>query len=202
MSSFKVQVEDLIGSVGDDQLITDSLLSAGAEIIEITPLNRLLKFSNENSISSVNGFDVSNQKVLEVHKDNYKARFVSASDIAKVKDSSSIHYAVAKDPVFYFSGEKIYVLEAGSLVSGKLMSVPTQPTTDGTTLISATSTYTAFFPLEAEKLMIMGASVRCLKRILSDQINTEEDVELARMTLAQLQSLEATYDKEVQKYLA
>ena len=50
--------------------------------------------------------------------------------------------------------------------------------------------------------MIMGASVRCLKRILSDQINTEEDVELARMTLAQLQSLEATYDKEVQKYLA
>ena len=49
MATFKVQVEDLIGAVGDDTLITDSLLASGAEIIEKTPDDRLLKSSESTN---------------------------------------------------------------------------------------------------------------------------------------------------------
>ncbi len=202
MATFKVQVEDLIGAVGDDDLITDSLLASGAEIIEKTPDAKLLKSSDEIAIDSTSGLDVSSKKVLGVHVSNKKARYYPYSDIGRAKDSNSIHYAKSTDPVYYFKGEKIFVVYDGSESNqGKLIYVPIQPTSNGTALVDSGDSATALFPLEAEKLMVMGASVRCLKRIIADQINTDEDPELAQLSLAQLQSLEATYEKEFQKYL-
>lgn len=200
MSTFKVQIEDLIGSVGDDDLITDSLLSVGAEIIESTSPAKLIKFADESTIST-SGLDVSNRKVLEVHIGNYKAKYVNYADIAPTKDSGSIYFSATTDPVYYFTGEKVFGLIGNTITESKLLYVPTQPTGDGTNLIAHGSSSTMFFPLEAEKLMVLGAAARCLKRTIADQINTDEDVELAQMSLAQLQALEASYDKELQKYL-
>jgi len=48
--------------------------------------------------------------------------------------------------------------------------------------------------------MVLGAASRCLKRKISTAIN-DEDVELTQGHLAQSQALEATYEKELQKYL-
>lgn len=59
--SYKTQVEDIIGSVGDDSLITQSLLNAGAKIIDATPRDKLMSSAVDTSITS-SGLDVSNKK--------------------------------------------------------------------------------------------------------------------------------------------
>jgi len=201
VAAFSVQIGDLLGTFDDTQMMTDALIASGTEIIKLTPNERLLKIADESSISA-SGLTASNRKVLQVHKDNYIAREVELSKLAKVKASGSIHYATAKDPAYYFQGEKVFIVADGSATTGKLLYVPTQPTADGTNLITHASTTTMFFPLEAEKLMMLGAAIRCLKGIIGTQIATDEDTELAQGSLAQLQLLEASYDKELQKYLA
>ena len=201
MAAFSVQIGDLLGTFDDTQMMTDSLIASGTEIIKLTPNKRLLKIADESSISA-SGLTVSNRKVLQIHKDNYIAREIELSQLADAKDQGSIYYATAKDPVFYFKGEKVYIVSAGVETTGKLLYVPTQPTADGTNLITHSSTATMFFPLEGEKLMVLGAAIRCLKGIIGTQIATDEDTELAQGSLAQLQLLEASYDKELQKYLA
>lgn len=166
--SFKIQIEDLIGSVGNDTLITQSLLDAGSEIINVAPKNKLINSSFESSVST-SGLAIDSKKILEVHKDQYIAKRVPYSDLGKYKDSGSIHYANITDPIFYTKDEKVYIVSAGSLATGFLVYVPKQPTTDGSTLIAHGSSSTQYFPLEAEHLMILGAAVKCLQRILSDK---------------------------------
>lgn len=201
MAAFSVQIDDLLGTFEDTQMMTDALISSGTEIVKITPDDRLLKIADESSITS-SGLTSSNRRVLQVHKDNYIARKISLSQLADAKDSGSIYYGIAKDPVFYFKVNKVYIVADGAETSGKLLYVPTQPTADGTNLITHASTETMFFPLEAEKLMVLGASIQCLKGIIGTQIATDEDTELAQGSLSQLQLLEASYDKGLQKYLA
>ena len=199
MASFKIQVEDLIGNVGDDQLITDSLLAVGSEILSKTPLPKLINNSQESDITSA-GLDISEKIILDVHKLNIKANRIVINHVARAKDTSSIYYATSNDPVYYIKGEKLYVLADASLTTGNLISVPVKPTTDGSTEIAHGSTATKFFPVDAERLMVLGAASRCLKRKISTAIN-DEDVELTQGHLAQSQALEATYEKELQKYL-
>tara|TARA_R100000742_G_C4277104_1_gene98687 strand:+ start:539 stop:2146 length:1608 start_codon:yes stop_codon:yes gene_type:complete len=171
MASFKVQVEDLIGSVGDDSLITQSLIDSGTEIINAIPSSLLLSYSDESSITS-SGLTINNRKILEVHKDSYIAREVSWSEAAKYKDNGSIHYSSSVDPIYYLKGEKVYIVSAGSETSGKLIYVPKRPTADGTNLITHSTTATQFFPLEAEYLMILGGAIKCLQRLLSDKTSS------------------------------
>ena len=45
--SYKTQVEDLIGSVGDDALITQALIDTGTKIIQLMPSAKLRKYSDE-----------------------------------------------------------------------------------------------------------------------------------------------------------
>ena len=176
MISFKLQIEDILGhDIGDDNMINESLIASGIEIIKLTP---------------------------NVHKDNYISREVEYSKIAKVKDSGSLFYATIKDPAHYFSVDKVFIVADGSLTTGNLLSVPVHPTSNGTALITHASTTTAYFPQEAERLMALGAAIRCLKLTVGKHINVDEDIELGKGSMSQLQLLEASYDKELQKYLA
>ena len=44
MISFKLQIEDILGhDIGDDNMINESLIASGVEIIKLTPNERLLK---------------------------------------------------------------------------------------------------------------------------------------------------------------
>ena len=168
MASFKTQVEDLIGSVGDDNLITQALIDTGTKIIKLMPSAKLRKSSDESNITS-SGLAIDNRKVLQVHKDSYPAKEVSYTDVARNKDSGSIYYSTAVDPVYYYKGEKVYIVSAGSETSGKLIYVPKQPTGDGTNLITSASSSTQYFPLEAESVMVLGACLMCLQRLMADK---------------------------------
>ncbi len=203
MAAFSVQIGDLLGTFDDTQMMTDALIASGTEIIKLTPNERLLKIAKESNVTS-SGLAVSDEKVLEVYKSNLVAREIPLAQLAKTKDTGSIYYATANDPAFYFKTEKVYIVADGNETSGTLLHVPLVPQkSDGTIILhSHTESDISNFPIEADKLMVLGAAIRCLKGIIGTQIATDEDTELAQGSLAQLQLLEASYDKELQKYLA
>ena len=99
--TYKTQIEDIIGAVGDDALVTRSLINAGSKIIDATPVDKLVESSKTTDFTDA-GYDVSDKKVIEVSKSGYVARFISAGSSARAADSGSIYFAATRDPVFYY----------------------------------------------------------------------------------------------------
>ena len=168
--SFKTQIEDLIGSVGDDDLISTSIQDIGAEIIDVLPVEKLLQVAKTTAITS-SGLTTAGKKVLAVDKGDLAAREIPAIQKAKFNDTTSIYAASDTDPVYYLEDEKVYVNgAAGSgATSGHLHYVPKIPTTDGSTAIVHGSSTVVNFPQEAERLLVLGGSVRCLQRLMADK---------------------------------
>ena len=211
---YKTQIEDIIGAVGDDALISKSLTNAGSKIIDATPIDKLIEASKSTDFTS-SGYDVSDKKVLEVSKSGYVARLVPSGSSARATDSGSIHYSATRDPIFYYKGEKVFISDHTGATSGTCIYVPKIPTSDGTSAIVHSSTGVANFPLEGEPLMVLGEAILCLQRIISDRlatlkayIQTDEDSELAQAETLEIQgnqtllaSLKAEYDQGMQIYL-
>ena len=180
MADFKTQVEDLIGSVGDDALITQSLIDIGGEIIGVLPKGKLLPSSLAVAVSS-SGLGISNKKVLAVDKDDLPAKEIPANQKARYNDTASIYAATDTNPVYYIEAETIYVNgDAGDdATSGVLHYVPKLPTHNGSALISNGSDAVANFPLEAEHLLILGSAVRCLQRLMADKSSSLSDLSIS-----------------------
>ena len=211
---YKTQIEDIIGAVGDDALISKSLTNAGSKIIEAAPIEKLIEASKSTDFTS-SGYDISDKKVIEVSKSGYVARFVSAGSSARATDSGSIYLAATRDPVFYYKGEKVFISDHSGATSGTCIYVPKIPTYNGASAIDHSSTAVANFPLEGEPLMVLGASILCLQRLISDKLaqlktytHTDEDVELAQAEMLEVQgqqsllvSLKTEYDQALQLYM-
>jgi len=167
--SFKTQIEDLIGNVGDDTLISQSLQDIGGEIISALPNRKLLSVAKTSAISS-SGLTIADKKVLAVDKGDITAKPIPASQKAKYNDTTSIFAASDTDPVYYIEDEKVYVNGAAGSgeTSGTLHFVPLLPTSDGSTLTVHGDSAVANFPLEAQQLLVLGSAVRCLQRLLSN----------------------------------
>ena len=159
--SYKTRVEDLIGAVGDDALITQSLKDSATKILEVAPLEILEKSATSNSVSS-SGTTVSNQIVLSAYKDTIVAKKINYHELAKYKDSGSIYYASANDPVYYFIGTKIYIVADGAATTGHYTGV------DKTPGVAYDDSNLQGFPTEAEYLMVLGASLYCIQRKITD----------------------------------
>jgi hypothetical protein len=167
--SFKTQIEDLIGNVGDDTLISQSLQDIGGEIISALPNRKLLSVAKTSAISS-SGLTIADKKVLAVDKGDITAKPIPASQKAKYNDTTSIFAASDTDPVYYIEDEKVYVNGAAGSgeTSGTLHFVPLLPTSDGSTLTVHGDSAVANFPLEAQQLLVLGSAVRCLQRLLAN----------------------------------
>lgn len=167
--SYKTDIEDLIGSVNDDNLITNSIQEVGAEIVNVLPINKLRDVSATASITS-SGLSVADKRVIGVDKGDLVAREILSTNKAKYKDANSIYASSDEDPVFYIEGEKVYVIGDASLneTSGTLHYVPKIPTTDGSAEITAAGDTVVNFPKEAKGLITLGGAVRCLQRLMSD----------------------------------
>ena len=171
--SFKIQIEDLIGSVGDDTLISQSLQDVGGEIISALPNKKLLPVAKTSAISS-SGLTIADKKVLAVDKSDVRVKPIPANEKAKYNDTASIYAATDTDPVYYIEDEKVYINgAAGSgATSGHLHYVPLLPTSDGSTLTVHGDSAIVNFPLEAQQLLVLGSAVRCLQRLLSDKTSS------------------------------
>jgi len=199
MQTFQVQIEDIIGTTvfNDTTFITTAIQDVGAEIVKVTPSIKLLPLSKEADITT-DGLSILDKRVLEVHKSNRQARPIQSSDVAQVKDSGSIHYATARDPVYYNSSSKVYVVADGSEATGNVVYVPLIPTSDGSTAIIYSSTAVINFPQEAIHILVTGAAARCSQQLLALKneklkvyVQTDEDSELAQAVTLEIQAIQA-----------
>jgi hypothetical protein len=169
METFKVQIEDLIGSVGDDTLISSSIQDVGAEIISVAPLSKLKDVTKNTAITS-GGLSIGAKKIIAVDKGDYTAREIPATDKARYKSTASIYAGSDTSPVFYVEGQSIFVIGAAATgeTSGTLHFVPIVPTSNGTADIVHGSDSIEHFPKEAIRLLVVGGAMRCLHRMISD----------------------------------
>tara|TARA_R100000742_G_C4266048_1_gene84131 strand:- start:583 stop:1302 length:720 start_codon:yes stop_codon:yes gene_type:complete len=218
IENYKIQVEDLIGTVGDDNIITQGLRQAGADIINAMPHQSLARYTKTAAVSW-QGLSVRDFHIISVDKGNYQAKQIPVSDKTKYNDSNSIYGASDTDPVYYITNEKLYIIgNSGSgETSGNVNYVPIMPVSasDATATVINTSTESFFFPQEADHLFVIGASIYCLNHLISDAItqmktyvNTDEDVELANAQqgiidryTALKQSLTQDYNLKLQIFL-
>ena len=216
MATFQTQIEDMIGTVvfDDTGFITQAIQDVGAEIVKVTPSIKLLPLSKEADITT-GGLSILDKRVLEVHKSNRQAKPIQSSNVAQAKDSGSIHYATARDPVYYNSSSKVYVVADGSEATGNVVYVPLIPTSDGSSAIDSGDSGVSNFPQEAIHILVTGAAARCLQQLLALKneqlkvyVQTDEDSELAQaITLAitaiqsQITLLEGKYASSLKAFV-
>jgi len=173
-TTFKVRIEDLIGPVGDNDLISDSLENIGAQIMSVAPVDKLNNISLEvtipdgadESTASI-GIDIADRKVLGASKGGYRARAINSEEKTRYLDSDSIYRASDTTPVFYIKDEKAFLIASDGLeTGGTLRYVLKKPT------LTWNSNSISGFPREAISLLMIGAASRCLQRILTDKSNS------------------------------
>ena len=180
-TTFKTKIEDLIGSVGDDDLIKDSLMHIGSAIIAAAPEDKLNNISLEvaipdeadSSTPSI-GISVDTKRVLGASKGGYRARAVNSEEKTRYLDTDSIYRASDTTPVYYFKDEKVFLIASNGVeTGGTLRFVPKIPVADANlTQLDETDDEVYAFPREANSLLMLGAASRCLQRILSDKSNS------------------------------
>ena len=218
MADFQTQIEDMIGttSFNDNAFITQAIQDVGAEIVNLTPIQKLLKIAKTAAISD-SGLNIASKKILSVDKSDYLAKEIPASDKARYKSTASIYAGSDTSPVYYTESQSVFVIgDAGNNeTTGTLHYVPLIPTEDGDVSIDFESTGTEHFPKEAVHILVLGAAAKCLQQEISLKneklkvyIQTDEDAELAQAEVLEIQSiqahqtlLEGQYTKSLQAYL-
>jgi len=156
MATYKVRVEDKIGSVGDDTALSDFLTAGAKFITNILPPERVIKFTTSLTDAGA-GVSVVAHRILSASKSGYGAREVSQNLIASVVDSGSIHLASTTDPVWYILNGLAYVKPSGGTVIA--MAYPTVAYGD--------STITAF-PSDLDEGVVLYACIHGRLRQMSD----------------------------------
>ena len=213
MQTFKIQIEDLIGAVADDTLISSAIQDIGAELVSVSPIQKLKNYIKTTAISS-SGLNIASKKIITVEKGDYIAKEIGASDKAKYKDTGSIYASADTDPVYYVESQSVFVIGSGNETSGVLHFIPNVPTHDGDNVIVHGSTSVEHFPKDGIPLIVLGGAIRCLQRAIADKrtqlelyVQTDEDPEMAQTEMlevqaaqTQLQLMEAQYAKSLDIY--
>ena len=168
MADIQTQVEDLIGSVGDTQLITDAASGTVREIISVTPENQLHYFLGKTERTDGTVLQVEDRRAITVWRAGIKCTEVERGMETNLTDTSSIFYPTADSPVYVLdsTGVTISPTPSESPNNAFIYSITTP------TIAFDTSLPLAAFPDSAEYLIPYGAAVKCLQRKLSDLRNT------------------------------
>lgn len=187
MADFKTRIDDLTGfGSTDDVAIVDWLTAGAREIIDVLPMSKLDRMSEEQVFHSGNikttspadGLNVEDSKILHVLRAEditaspvvyQPCREVHADQVGRVIDSNYMEYATATDPAYYISNKKLFVLPDH----------PTAPTNTGDEdcklvkinedfTIAATDTTIENFPKEATNAVVLYASRNALMRLMNN----------------------------------
>ncbi len=166
MASFKVQIEDMIGSVGDDQFLADSVNAVAKEIINAMPPKKLWTVSEESGEQSTNdSYSVEDSKVLAVFRESgTNNEFIECQEIPlqykyKIQNTNSMFNTTNKMPAFLLINGKVDVYPAPTSGEEKFKVVSVKyPALTNTTVASAGEI--AFFPDDLEGLLVLGSAVR------------------------------------------
>jgi hypothetical protein len=171
MATYKIRVEDKVGSIGDDAALSDFLTAGARFITNILPPERLIKFTTP-LVDAGSGISVVAHRVLSASKLGYGAREVPQSKIAQIANSGSIHYAGTTDPAWYILNGLAYVEPSGGTVIA--MAYPS--------VLYSDSTITDF-PADLDEAVVLYACIHGRIRQISDlAITTLSAITIAMQT--------------------
>ena len=175
MATFKVQVEDITGSVGDDTALSSWLQDGAKEVINFIPKLRLEEVASTSVFE--NTIDVEGKKVLGVlRKDaNNSSLLTPCIKVAPTKkgiiqDSSNMEYATTSNPAYWMDGDTLQVF-------------PTSASTNDMSLVHISFDFSAVtyddssitnFPDEAEPAVVLYATRNALQRLMTDTISNSD----------------------------
>ena len=189
MANFDVQIQDLIGTFSDQTAMDDFMTAGCKEIINALPDSMLYKCLGKATLNTstprLTNIDTYGKifTVVREESDSAGATFRPCRYIPPHKrnvvedDTADMEYATVTDPAYSFYNNALEVYPTptdNQLVEVQYVSFPTVDA-------SAVSTI-ANFPDEAEYLVVLYASIKCVESLMA----TEEDIELYVPLLAQL----------------
>lgn len=172
MATFQVRVEDLIGAVNDTQLISDSLTSATEELVSALPKECLWVVS-DNSGDQTSAYTINRCVILNVYRESgtdgqYRAcKEIPAHYLADVEDVNSVWYPSTSEPVYMLRNSSVYVYPIpGSSPNAFQVEFVSTPS------VAFGSSSIANFPDEYESVVVTGAAMKCLSRLMSDSVSS------------------------------
>ena len=180
MATFKTQVEDLTGSIGDDTALEQWLADGVKEIINILPPKLKSKCAAMTVLANATPMDMDGSgEILFVTRENADSGYhTPCREIAPqyghlAEDSSNlIYYATSTDPVYYIGGADT----GGETDASKLTILPDPTAGQPANVhhisypsVSGADALIANFPDEAEYLVVLYATVKGLHRKLNDK---------------------------------
>ena len=195
MATFKVQVEDITGSVGDDTALSSWLQDGAKEVINFIPKIRLEEVASTSVFE--NTIDVEGKKVLGVlRKDaNNSSLLTPCVKVAPTKkgiiqDSSNMEYATTSNPAYWVDGDTLQVF-------------PTSASTNDMSLVHISFDFSAVtyddssitnFPDEAEPAVVLYATRNALQRLMTDTISNSDITTALTAVNTELDELQSIAD--------
>lgn len=153
------------------------LKDSAKEVINQMPNHLLTLCSAEQSFTSGTPNVLNTGKILSVFRSDgdikQPCRQIDISYKGRALDDDDMEYATVTDPVYFIENNTIDVLPEGGAVTYSEVQFPT---------ISWDDTAIATFPDEAERVVVLGASIKAAEYMLAN----EEDIELLIPVIAQL----------------
>ena len=148
MSTLAARVEQYLGTIADTTALTDQLTAGAKFMSDILPVEKLERYSTDVTDTGT-GIAITGGRIVGAHKSGYSARFIKKEDKARASDSSSLHYATTRSPVYYIDTSKAFVIPGGGSVN--LFTYPTAAFGDSTI---------AGFPTEYEHGVILWTAIQ------------------------------------------
>lgn len=115
MALLETRVEQLIGPVSEQVILSDNLTNAARVVIEALPAGAL---ETSDITVPVGGVDVSDKRIIYVHKGGRVSKLFPASTKAVLADANSLFQASSFTPYHYVEHRKLYVLPGGGTAAG------------------------------------------------------------------------------------
>ena len=181
MATFKVQIEDITGAVGDDAGLTQWLTDGVKEIINILPPELKEKCMTETTLNNssptmdLDGVgEILYVSRLSANSGGYRisCRKVPSMHSGLTSDSSSLYYGTVTDPVYWIQ----------STSDAAILNVYPSPEATqtarvyhiGYTAAAHGDSVIANFPDEAEYLVVLYAAIKGLHRLQNDLLSNSD----------------------------
>tara|TARA_R100001015_G_C4633360_1_gene198176 strand:- start:1115 stop:2728 length:1614 start_codon:yes stop_codon:yes gene_type:complete len=170
MADFETRIDDLtgFGSDTDRNAIDDWLTSGARTVLNVLPLNKLLRIADKDDFTS--SIDVEGKKIISVLRidagnNDYRmpCRELPPSMMGKVEDANYMEKATASDPAYIIFNNELNTFPASASANdSRLISINTSIT------VAYNASSISDFPDEAEEAVVLYASRNALERLMND----------------------------------
>lgn len=199
MATYKVQVEDLTGSLSDDGAISQWLTDGARMVLDNLPTDKLERITEKELFT--NTTTSKGKRIFEVlRKDaSNSSRFMpcrklSSKLLGKVEDTDYMEAATTSDPAYIVFDNAIQTFPGSASGSDSMVLYV------DTTITLAHGDDAGSkddIPNEAEHVIVLYAARNGLERLISNA-NTDEDPELVASLSAQYRLVDAQYKEGLQ----